>query len=326
MKQEKLLELENKINKEYNNIGGMVVRKDDQILYEKYFNDCNASSRFHVYSVSKSVLSILFGIAIDKGYIKSIDQKVLDFFPDYKIKKNENAIQNITLKHLLTMTASFKYKFAPYHFIKYFISEDKLKFSLNLLGGKDKIGEFKYIPFVAADILSGILINTTGQSVFDFATENLFTPLGITVERNIVLHNAKEQTAFNNSTNVSGWVTDSKGVNTGGWGLTLSPLDMAKTGQLYIDGGMWKGKQIVSPNWIHESTQEHSRWKEMNLLYGYLWWIIDEKEQACAAMGDSGNVIYFNKEKNMVISIASLSMQNARDRLGLIKEYIEPLF
>ena len=89
---------------------------------------------------------------------------------------------------------------------------------------------------------------------------------------------------------------------------------------------MWDGKQIVSAGWINEITSEHSRWDKIDLPYGYLWWIIDGKEHACAAMGDSGNVIYFNKEKKLVISIASLSMQNAKDRIELIKKYIEPIF
>ncbi len=323
---EKLTDFENKIINDYSNIAGMIVLKDGKTLYENYFNECNADSRIHVYSVSKSIISILFGIAIDKGYIKNINQKVLDFFPDYKVKRKEKTIHNITLENLLTMTAPFKYKFAPYHFIKYFMSKKRIKFSLDLLGGKDKIGEFRYIPFAASDILSGILINATGKCVLDFATENLFSPLGITVEKSIIFNSVKEQNEFNKATNISGWVADSDGVNTGGWGLTLSALDMAKIGQLCLDGGKWNGKQIVSNDWINESTKEHSRWKKMNLPYGYLWWIIDDKEHACAAMGDSGNVIYFNTKKKLVVSIASISMQNAKDRLGLIKEHIEPIF
>lgn len=91
------------------------------------------------------------------------------------------------------------------------------------------------------DILSGILVKATGQSVFDFATENLFSPLGITLESNVVLHSAKEQREFNKATNISGWVSDPTGINAGGWGLTLSPMDMAKIGQLCLDGGMWNG-------------------------------------------------------------------------------------
>ena len=326
MNQEKIKELENKINDTYNNVAGIVVLKGGKTQYENYFNECTAMSRIHVYSVSKSIISILIGIAIDKGYIKSIDQKVLDFFPDYKVKKKEKTMQNVTLKNLLTMVVPYKYNFAPYTYIKYFMSDNWVKFTLDLLGGKGQIGEFRYTPLVGPDILSGILVKATGQSVFDFAAEHLFSPLGITVASNVHLHSAKEQRAFNKSKHISGWVADSMGINAGGWGLTLSPTDMAKIGQLYLDAGMWTGKQIVSAEWINESTKEHSRWEKFNLSYGYLWWIIDDKEHACAAMGDGGNVIYFNTEKGIVVSIASFFTQNAKDRIEFIKEHIEPIF
>lgn len=326
MNQEKVIELEQKINNDYSNIAGMVVLKDGKTLYENYFNECTSSSRIHVYSVSKSIISILFGIALDKGYIKSINQKVLDFFPDYKIKRRERTIQNITIKDMLTMTAPYKYKVAPYTYIQYFMSDDWVKFTLNLLGGKGQIGKFRYTPLVGPDILSGILVKVTGKSVFDFATESVFSPLGITLESNVIFHSVKEQREFNKSKSISGWVADPKGVNTAGWGLTLSPMDMAKIGQLYLDGGIWNGKQIVSSQWIDESTKEHSRWEKLNLSYGYLWWIIDDKEQAYAAMGDGGNVIYINKKRNMVVSITSHFKSNAKDRIELIKEYIEQIF
>ncbi|MDO4274486.1 MAG: serine hydrolase [Eubacteriales bacterium] len=326
MSQEEILKLEKLISKEYSNIAGIVVRKDNKTLYENYFNECTDTSHIHVYSVSKSIVSILIGIALDKNYIKDIDQKVLDFFPDYKVKRGETTIQQITVRNLLTMTAPYKYKAAPLTYIKYFMSNDWLKFTLDLLGGKQPIGKFQYTPLVGPDILTGILVKATGQSVFDFAAENLFTPLGITVEKNIVLHSAKEQSAFNKSTDISGWVTDLTGLNSGGWGLTLSPCDMAKLGQLYVNDGVWNNTQIISSKWINESITEHSRWEENDLPYGYLWWIIDEKEQACAAMGDGGNVIYFNRKKKIVISIASLFVQNPKDRIGLIRDYIEPMF
>lgn len=321
---EKVTELEKKINKDYSNIAGMVVLKDGKTLYENYFNECTATSRIHVYSVTKSIISILIGIAIDKGYIKSINQKVLDFFPDYTVKRREKTIQNVTLKDLLTMTAPYKYKFTPY--IKYFTSDDWVKFTLDLLGGRGQIGKFRYTPLIGPDILSGILVKATGQSVFDFAKENLFSPLGITVLGNVIFQSKEEQLAFNKSNNISGWVADQAGVNTGGWGLTLSPTDMAKIGRLYLDGGMWNGKQIISTGWINESTKEHSRWEKINLSYGYLWWIIDGKEHAYAAMGDGGNVIYFNTKKKIVVSIASFFVPKVKDRIEFIKEYIEPIF
>ena len=324
MNKEKILELENIINSNYKNIAGMVVLKDGKTLYENYFNDCTANSKIHVYSVTKSIISILIGIAIDKGYIKSVDQKVLDFFPDYVVKKRENVIQKITLKDLLTMTAPYKYKFNPY--IKYFTSDDFVKFSLDLLGGKDTIGKFKYAPLIGPDIFSGILVNTTGQSVLDFARENLFNPLGITVEGNVTFDSKEEQLAFNNSKDISGWVADSTGINTGGWGLTLSAIDMAKIGQLYLDNGLYNEKQIVSKKWIEDSTKEHSRWKKLNIPYGYLWWISDNIDYGYAAMGDGGNIIYVNKDKKIVVSIASLFAPRVMDRIEFIKKYIEPIF
>lgn len=321
---EKVTALDKIINNDYSNIAGMVVLKDGKTLYEKYFNECTVTSRIHVYSVTKSILSILIGIAIDKGYIKSINQKILDFFPDYIIKRGEKTIQNVTLKNLLTMTAPYKYKFAPY--IKYFTSDDGVKFTLDLLGGKGQIGEFRYTPLIGPDILSGILVKATGQSVLEFATEHLFLPLEISALSNVTFHSKEEQLAFNKAKNISGWVADGAGTNTAGWGLTLSPTDMAKIGQLYLDNGMWDGKQIVSARWVDESTKEHSRWEKRNLAYGYLWWIIDDKEHSYAAMGDGGNVIYVNTKKNIVISIASLFEQKVKDRLEFIKEYIEPMF
>jgi CubicO group peptidase (beta-lactamase class C family) len=322
MNQRKKIWLEKIINSNYNNTAGIIVLKDGKTLYENYFNGYTATSTLHVFSVTKSIISILIGIAIDKGYIKSIDQKVLNFFPDYAVKRGEKTIQNVTLKDMLTMTAPYKYKSEPY--TEYFTSHNWVNSALDLLGGKGKIGEFRYTPLIGPDIFSGILVKTTGQSVLGFATEYLFSPLGIKAKHNVVFHNKEEQLAWYKDKNVSGWVADPQGVNTAGWGLTLTPMDMAKIGQLYLNEGMWNGKQIVPAWWIDESTKEHSRWGKLS--YGYLWWIIDDKEHIYAALGDGGNVIYVNAKKKMVVSIASLFMPRAKDRIKLIKEYIEPMF
>ena len=316
--------MERIINSSYNNIGGIVVLKNGETQYEKYFNESTAGSTFHVFSVTKSIISALIGIAIDKGYIKSIDQKVLDFFPDYEVKRGEKTIQNVALKDMLTMTAPYKYRKEPY--TECFASDNWVKAALDFLGGRGKIGEFRYAPLIGPDIFSGILVKACRQSVHDFAEKYLFSPLSIHVEGDIVFRSKEEQLAWYKERNVSGWVADRTGVNTAGWGLNLTPLDMAKIGQLYLDDGIWNGRQIVSSSWINESTKEHSRCSQWKLSYGYLWWIIDEKEHAFAAMGDGGNVIYVNAKKNMVVSIASLFVPHAKDRIKLVKEYIEPVF
>jgi CubicO group peptidase (beta-lactamase class C family) len=98
---------------------------------------------------------------------------------------------------------------------------------------------------------------------------------------------------------------------------------MAKLGQLYLNHGVCNGKWIVSDAWIAQSTMIHSRWDK--LTYGYLWWIIDENEHSLAALGDGGNVIYVNPSKNIVVAIASFLKPFAKDRIELIKTYIEPM-
>lgn len=306
------------IKNEYSNIAGVAILQNDNLIYEKYFDGYNKDDVLHIASVTKSIISVLIGIAVDKGYIKNIGQKVLEFFPDYIVKLREKTIQNITIENLMTMTAPYKYKSEPY--TKVYSSDDWIKATLDLLGGKSGIGEFKYTT-IGTHILSGILTNATGQSVVDFAAENLFNPLKIKVPNNIFIQNKEEHFAFLKDKYVTGWVADPKGVNTAGWGMTLKPVDMAKIGQLYLNDGVWNGKQIVSSKWIEDSTKEKSRWGE--LPYGYLWWIIDD---CYAALGDGGNVIFINPQKKMVVAIASRFMPHAKDRIELIRKQIIPLF
>lgn len=310
---------EKEIESKYQNTTGVVVLKDGKVEYEKYFGTCTDKSRMHIFSVTKSIVSILIGIAMDQGYIKSLDQKILDFYPEYPVKRKEKTIQDITIRDMLTMTAPYKYHFfVPY--VKYFTSDDWVTFSLNQLGGRGKIGAFQYAPLIGPDILSGILVKTTGKSVLEFAKENLFEPLGISVEKDIQFESKEEQMAFNQATNISGWVRDPQGIHTAGWGLTLSTMDMAKLGQLYLNEGMWNDKRIVSKEWVIASTSEHSRWKKQDLPYGYLWWI-DEK--GYAAMGDGGNMIYVNTESKTVIAMSALFIPRAGNRLQLVKKFFD---
>ena len=323
MNQDNIRRMESVIPSEYENMTGMVIFKDGEAVYEKYYNGFTEENRIHIFSATKSIISILFGIAIDKGMIKSIDQKVLDFFPDYQVKRGEKTLQNIRIRDMLTMTVPYKFKFNPY--VKYFTSPDWVKFSLDKLGGKGKIGEFRYAPIVGPDVLSGILVKATGKSILDFARENLFDPLGINVEGTITFKNKEEQMEFYKANDVSGWVAGPTGVHTAGWGLTLSPTDMAKIGQMYLNGGIWEGKRIVSESWVNESTSEHSRWDRIGVGYGYLWWKAED-ENGFAAMGDGGNIIYVSRDKKMVVAITSTFKPRAKDRIEFIKKYVEPLF
>lgn len=321
MKQDNIKQLENLIQEKYGNTAGIIVQKNNKVLYEQYFNGSNANHHFHVFSITKSVFATLVGIAVDQGLIKSIDELVLSFFPEYKVLDGEEGIKTITIKDLLTMSAPYKYEVEPYE--QFFMSKNWIHAALDLLGGDKPKGSFHYAAIIGTHILSGILMKATNTSVFDYATEYLFNPLGIEVKENIILHNAQEQFAFYEADNISGWVADEQGINPAGWGLTLTTQDLIKIGQLYLNEGMWEGKCILSKEWIHESTKEHSRWLALDLPYGYLWWVLDH---GFAAMGDGGNVLYVNVKEQLIIAITASFIPDANDRLDLIKQHIEPIF
>ncbi|MEA4973755.1 MAG: serine hydrolase [Candidatus Metalachnospira sp.] len=313
-------ELINEIENEYSNTAGLAVHKNGKLIYEKYFDGHKETDTIHLCSVTKSITSILIGMAIDQGFIKSADQKVLEFFPDYNVKRGEKTIQNITLKNMLTMTAPYKYKSEPY--TKVYGSEDWTKAALDLLGGKGTVGDFKYST-IGAQILSGVLQNAAGKSVLEFAAENLFTPLGISAPAPTIITGKEEHIAFLKDKYVSGWIVDPKGLPTTGWGLTLCPRDMAKIGQLYLNQGTWNDKQLVSASWVKESTKEHTRWNEYP--YGYLWWNFDsDGSGSFAALGDGGNTIYVNPKEQVVIAIACHFKPRAKLRIELINKYILP--
>ena len=322
MNEEKIKEFDTIIQRDYQNIAGIVAEKKGVRVYENYFNGYAADYTVHVASVTKSIFSVLLGIAIELGYIKGIEQKVLDFFPEYQIPYGEKTIQQIIIKNLLTMTAPYKYKVEPYEM--FFTSQNPIQDALDFLGGDSPIGEFNYSAVGGTHILSGILTRATGQSVLAFGKKHLFEPLGIDVTQNVILRNKEEHISIMNDKYTRGWVVDPQGRNMASWGLFLTPSDMVKIGNLYENGGMWGDKKIVTADWIDKSTMEQSRCVEWgNLGYGYLWWIIDQNSYA--ALGDGGNAIYVNRKKNIVVSIASFFMPDAKDRITLIKKYIEPM-
>ncbi|MCI2056408.1 MAG: beta-lactamase family protein [Oscillibacter sp.] len=322
MNQKKLDALGETVRSTYDNITGIVVRKNGAVCWEHYYNNYTANQALHVFSVTKSVLSILIGIALDQGLLKSVDQRVLDFFPDYEVKTGETTIQKITIRHLLTMTAPYKYDIEPYQ--QFFTSANPIQDALDLLGGDKPIGTFHYAAIGGPQILSGILVRAVGQPILDFAEENLFAPLGIRVPGSLTLHSEAEHFAVMNNPNTRGWVIDPQGFHTAGWGLFLTPAEMAKLGQLYLNGGGWEGRQIVSAEWIAQSTAMHSLWAEASLPYGYLWWLTGGKR--FAAIGDGGNVIYVNPERQLVVAVAALFKPNVTDRIPWIQQQFEPLF
>lgn len=314
MDTKKLSALDSVIKAEYSNISGIVIVRNGSIAYEKYYNGYGADDALHVASVTKSVLSALVGIAINKGFIKSTDQKVLDFFPEYRLRVNEMQKREIRIKHLLTMTAPYSYDQEPFEALC--SSPDWAKFTLDSIDEKGKIGSFKYST-AGAHLLSTIITRSTGKSARKFANEYLFKPIGMKGIPDYEMKAFGYEDLFGKD--VRGWVKDPSGNSTGGWGLTLTPRDMARFGFLYLNQGLWDNQQIIPRKWIEETTAMNPN------HYGYLWWLFNDNGVfAYSALGDGGNVICCIPEKDMVVAIASEFMMNARDRLTLIKEHIIP--
>ena len=320
-------ELYHLIKEKQPNICQVVVYKDNEKVYSECWNDYTKEDCVHIMSATKSIIALLIGIAVDKGQIKSIDDKVLDYFPDYKVKRGEKTIYDVTIRHLLTMRAPYKCKGDPW--TKVCISDNWTYSSLDFLGGRKGLtDEFNY-QTVCLHILSGILYQVSNMKTVDYANEYLFEPLGIQKHINYYAKTAEEHKAFTieKTPKENIWFADPDGLGTPGYGLCMSAEDMAKIGVLCLNSGVYNGKQIISSKWIEEMTNprivESDRFRGME--YGYLWWIIDHDKHIYAAIGNSGNVIYINPEKNIVVSVASYFKPTIFDRVDFIQKYIEPI-
>ena len=314
------------IEKQQPNICQIVAYRNNEKVYSDCWNDYKADDCTHIMSATKSIISLLIGIALDKGQIRSIDDKVLDYFPDYKVKRGEKTIYDVTIRHLLAMRAPYKCKGDPW--TKVCSSDNWTYASLDFLGGRKGLtDEFNY-QTVCLHILSGILYKATNMKTVDYANRYLFEPLGIKPHINFEAKTAEEHKQFTISKTPKGniWFSDSDGLGTPGYGLCMSAEDMAKIGLMCLNKGIYDGKQIVSASWIEEMTTpktvESDHFRGMD--YGYLWWIIDREKNIYAAIGNSGNVIYVNPEKNIVVAVASYFKPTVFDRVDFIREYMEP--
>ena len=242
----------------------------------------------------------------------------------YSRKRGEKTIQKVTIKHLLTMTAPYKYKYEPW--TKICSSDDWTVSALDFLGGRKGLtGQFKYST-LGIHILTGIISKTSGLKVVDFANKFLFEPIGVEKHINYLAETAEEHKHFTicKEPQKNIWFCDPKGIGTAGYGLCFSAIDMAKIGQLCLDKGVHNGKQLVSSKWIEEITKPNYKCGEefRNMSYGYLWWIVNEN--VYAAIGNSGNVIYVNSLENIVIAVTSYFKPTIFDRIDFIQKYIEP--
>lgn len=309
------------------NICQIYALKNSLPAYEDNWHGYKTDDAVNVMSVTKGVMSLLIGIALDKGCIKSLDQKVLDFFPDYEVKRGEKTIYDVTIKHLLTMTAPYKFRSEPW--TKVCTSDDWTKVALDFLGGRKGItGEFRYTT-LGIQILAGIIENSSGKKCLDFANENLFTPLGIPEHINHGDSSKEDQFDFlmNKKPRKNEWYSDPMNTVTAGWGLCLSAKDLATLGDVVLVDGMYGDHSVISGEYLSEMIKPHlklgERFGYMN--YGYLWYKPYDDRQVYAAIGDGGNVIYVNKEKGVSVGVTGTFKPRIFDRVEFIEREVLPV-
>ena len=309
------------------NICQIYAIKGGKTVYEDCWHGFKTEDAMNVNSVTKGVMALLTGIALDKGCIDSVDQKVMEFFPDYAVKRGEKMIYEVTIRHLLTMTAPYKGKSEPWK--KVCTSEDWTLTTLDYLGGRKGItGEFRYAT-LGIQILAGIIERAAGEKCIDFANRNLFEPLGL--PRRILHGDSSKEDQFdffmNKNPRKYEWYADPKNTVTAGWGLCMSAKDMAVIGALVLNGGQYNGKRIISEKYIKNMTEPHLKLGErfgfMN--YGYLWYKPFDDREVYAAIGDSGNIIYANKEVKVSVGITGTFKPRIFDRVDFIEQKVLPV-
>jgi|GEM_PF-393738 len=293
------------------NIQSLLVVKNGKLVLEVYYPGVDMTVTDNLYfikkdfdrdtphclaSASKSITSVLFGIAMDQGYVADLDEKMFANFTDYPELSDADK-DEITLRQMLTMTTGLAWDETSYPFNDrrndlnfMFFNPHPVLFMLEK-PSVAKPGEAFFYNSGVTNLVGEILNRKTGTPLVEFAGEHLFAPLGITSYRWLTFPNAP-QMALTSS------------------GLYLKPRDMAKIGQLYLREGNWDGKQIVSAQWVQESTAEsvvvpiNYSPAFQNTGYGYQWWrgkFANGDTETIYAAGHGGQYIFIMPDIDMVI-------------------------
>jgi len=294
-----LVLLMERIADQQTDIDSLLIVRHGAIVLEAYWAPYDARTRHGLASVAKSFVSALIGIAIQQGYITGVDQPVLDFFPEQEVAPGDPK-QAMTLEDLLTMRAGLRCHDETDTTVEAMQRTDDWAAYMLRQPMVDQPGRtFNYCNGVS-HLLSVIVGRATGQNTMDFAQENLFHPLGITR----VL-----------------WARDPDGNPTGGWGLALTPRDMARFGYLYLRDGWWDGTQILPTGWVDASATLHSYSLQSQDWYGYQWWV--NSVNAFQAVGAGGQYIFVRRGTDMVVVMTSdTQIGNYANLLELMNEYV----
>jgi CubicO group peptidase (beta-lactamase class C family) len=266
----------------YPSLRALVIVRGDCLVYEYYRSDLAPEVRSPIYSVTKSLLSILVGIAIDAGYLR-LDEKLREIFSEATESSVDPRVRDVTVRDLLTMTAGFDEA-----------HPERSGVQIGALWRWMLERPMSYIPGthfaydgVSANLLSVVLSKAIHQDATRFAQRSLFEPLDI---KDVA------------------WISDAEGHLIGDSGLNLTAREMAKIGLLYLQQGQWRGKPVVSESYVLDSTARHNDGgPPVDAAYGYLWWVGSTKDnlRAFFAAGHNSQLILVVPDRNLIVAVAA---------------------
>jgi CubicO group peptidase (beta-lactamase class C family) len=284
-------------------IDSVLVNVNGKDLFTHYSADSGPTVTHNTYSVTKSVMSMLVGIAIGEGLISSVDQPLAELLPSYA-PIMAPGVSAVTLRQLLTMTGGISGISEEEDRSPYTADADWTAVTLGTPLVQPAGTGFLYSNH-GADLTSAILVNATGRSVLDYAREKLFNPLGISTEPAAQPYVPEAEVQTYDSTPGFGWVTDPQGLNLGGGGLKITTPDMITLGRLYLQEGQWEGQQLVPVEWVRESTSKVFETYEWVGGYGYFWWLPRQGDHpGFAALGHAGQLIEVVPDLNLVVAVS----------------------
>lgn len=300
----------------------LLVIKNGHLVAEDYFNEGSVDQKDRLQSATKSVTSALVGIALEQGHLSSVDQSMLDFYPEVADKITDNRKEQISIRNLLEMRAGYPRE------------EDSEALWDGLLSGhypplieafplvSDPGTKFHYSN-LTSNWLGIIVHRACGKSLKAYAEEQLFVPLGVEAGE---------------------WGQDAEGHNNGCGDLHLTARAAAKFGLLYLNGGAYEGNQLVPADWVRDSLQTYSVNEAFvtrvghfrDIGYGYHWWSAKVGDHRVNfAWGHGGQLIVLVDELDMVIVTTSYpfwlehndqSWKNEKAIMTMVSEFIDSLF
>jgi len=309
----------------FGKVTSVLVARDGRLAYERYFDEAGAAARRNTRSATKTIAGMLVGIALDQRRLESVKQPVVPFFSEFgDLAYPDPRKSAMTIEDLLTMSSILECddtnSYSRGNEERMYLVEDWIRFALDLpvrgfpswVTRPEDSPHGRSFSYCTAGVglLGGVLEKATSSPVPDFAAKFLFGPLGI------------EDVA---------WPRNPKGIAFTGGGLPLSSRELLQLGQLYLDGGRWKGTRVVSEAWVRASTQPHVTVDD-ETDYGYLWWLRrlrhgDGVAAGYLMQGNGGNkVAVFPELKAVVVLTAQNFGRPAGERPEdrLLKEYLLP--